>query len=164
VALPRVTTNLPSRTYRLRRVAARCCTPREGRGACHRQQDHQRGLVGNEGGVFADVAGWRYAEGVLEVGVAGGHNVVTYFTTATDLRAQLRGTALRSFGQGTGPRVGVNAVPTSFRSVRFYELRHDGVLRSCAKNSFGIHRPLVIRRTREIACALGRRPVQAVLA
>jgi hypothetical protein len=38
--------------------------------------------------------------------------------------------ALRSGWPGTGPPVGVNAVPTSFGSERFYELRHYGVLRS----------------------------------
>jgi hypothetical protein len=49
---------------------------------------------------------------------------------SADVRTHLRGAALRSGWPGTGARVGLNAVPTSFGSERFYELRHYGVLRS----------------------------------
>jgi hypothetical protein len=56
--------------------------------------------------------------------------MVTYYENATNLRAHLRGAALRYGWPGTGPRVSVNAVPTSFGLERFYEPRTNGVLGS----------------------------------
>jgi hypothetical protein len=53
----------------------------------------------------------------------GGSALVTYFENATVLRTHLRVAALRYGRPGAGPRVGVNAVPTSFGSERVYDLR-----------------------------------------
>jgi hypothetical protein len=58
---------------------------------------------------------------------------VTYLPSATDLRTHLRSAILRCGWPGSGPRVGVTAVPTSFGSERFYELCTSGVLRSSAQ-------------------------------
>jgi hypothetical protein len=68
---------------------------------------------------FADVAGQRRAKGILEAVVAGRHNVVTYFTNATDLGTQLRGVALRSGWPGGGRRTGVIAMLAGLFSPSF---------------------------------------------
>ena len=128
MAPPKPITNLPSRPYRAQRSTARCRTPRAGPGTCHRHQDPRPGQAGKGSKDSADVAGQRYAKRALEA--AGPHNVVMHYTNATDSRTQLRGETLRCGGPGTGPRVSVNAVPTSFESGAFSELRQYGVLRS----------------------------------
>ena len=74
----------------------------------------------NEGDIaggedFADVAGQRYAKRALEVAAAGAHNVVTYFTNATNLRS----TALRHGKQGGGRGIGVSAMLAGLLSPRF---------------------------------------------
>ena len=63
-------------------------------------------------GNFADMAGWRNAKGVLEAVVTGAHNVVTYFSNATNLR----GTALRFGEPGGGRRIHDEAARSCLRT------------------------------------------------
>jgi hypothetical protein len=56
-------------------------------------------------GWHSNVAGQRYAKLAMEAAATGAHNVVTYFTNATDLR----GTALCCREPGRGRRIGVSA-------------------------------------------------------
>ena len=79
-----------------------------GQGACCRQQAPQRGLAGESGEDFADVAGLDYVERSLEVAAARLHNVVTLFPNATDLRRY--GSPLRGAGR-CGRGICVGAIP-----------------------------------------------------
>ena len=71
--------------------------------------------AGEDGEKFADVKGRGYVEPALAMAAAGVHNVVTYFSNATNLR----GTALRSGEPGGGRGIGVIAMLAGLLALRF---------------------------------------------